>query len=75
MVDELVKRIISKYDEAIKEHENINEDNKKFVEQANQNPDNPEVRERMRYALENHRQLDMLKLEREYLIKKYLKNS
>ncbi len=66
-MEKIIDRLLKKYDDLILELENINEENKSFVEQANEKPDDPEIRKWARLARENQRRLLMVKAERNYL--------
>jgi hypothetical protein len=68
----LIKRIIQQYDNLIVVLEEINNENKTFVEIANHNPERIDIKERMLLAGENLRRLEMAKAERNSLKANYL---
>jgi len=65
---EIIDRLLTKYEQMILILENINEENKAFVTQANENPDDPAIRTWAKLARENQRRLSILKAERDNLV-------
>lgn len=72
-MEQLINRLLAKYDALIEELKVINEGNKGLVDEANKNPDAPGVREWARFARENLRRLQIAKAERDSLRENYLK--
>ena len=66
-----IKRIVGKYEQLIEELNAIHEENKELVDEANKDPDKPEVREWARLARENLRRIQMAEAERDFLKEKY----
>lgn len=73
MLADYFRRIIKKYDDLILELRAIDAENKAFVDEANQNPDHPEIINRMALARQNLRLLQIAQAEREYLHDLYVK--
>lgn len=70
MEKELYSRLLIKYNSLITELESINLENTRFVDEANLNPDSPEIIRRMNLAHENYRRLQSTIAERDLIIEK-----
>lgn len=68
----VAKRIVAKYNNHIQELESIHEENKSFVEQANKNPDHPDIKMWSEWASAIAKQLEELKMLRNFWQEKYI---
>lgn len=73
MIEELIKRLIQKYETLISELEQIDIENRAFISTANQTPNDPIIIEWSLFARENKRRLEMAKAEKEFLEEKLSK--
>lgn len=68
----VAKKIIAKYDSHILELETIHEENKMFVEKANRDSENPDIKMWAEWASAIIKQLNELKAHRTYWQEKYI---
>lgn len=70
----VAKKIVEKYNIHIAELETIHAENKLFVEEANKNPEHPDVKMWAEWASMILKQLDELKSHRTFWQEKYIDN-